>query len=203
MSDDHDLKILFGNEEGSTPLESRLVADDAFYAEFGGMFASKRVDQLLESSFGERTWREVQATSNAPSDRWPSGRRVSFITNLDAVLTYDSFPDPGTRGTVVKVRTGSGDTTIADGRVFILWDDGKMRPIFARHLKSAPGKTASNVRRVVADLGDLSSFFTPTAAGDELVHKATKDLWALTGAGDGQGYVLERLFQEDGKPLKV
>lgn len=193
-----DLKVLF---DVSDPLDSRKVSDDDFFEEFGGVFASSQVDHLLENHFGERTWREVRALTEKAKDEWPSGKRVAFVTNLDSVLTYDSFPDPGTAGTVVRVRTGAGDTTTLEGRVFVLWDDGQMRPILANHLKGAPSKTANNVRKVVADLGDISSFFTPTTAGDELVHKATKDLWSLKQ--DGDNFVLERLFQEDGKPLKV
>jgi hypothetical protein len=199
MSDDHDLKVLF---DTSDPLDSSKLSDEEFFEEFGGVFANSKVDHLLENHFGERSWREVQAlTKSAPKDEWTSGRRVAFVTNLDSVLTYDNFPDPGTAGTVVKVRTGAGDTTNLDGRVFVLWDDGKLRPILAKHLKGSPSKVANNVRVVVANLGDISSFFSPTTATDELVHKATKDLWALKS--DGDNFVLERLFQEDGNPLKV
>ena len=42
-----------------------------------------------------------------------------------------------------------------------------------------------------------------TVAGrvEELVHKATKDLWSFKK--DGDNYVIERLFDESGNPLKV
>jgi len=49
----------------------------------------------------------------------------------------------------------------------------------------------------------VSAFFTPASSGnnDELVHKATKDLWSFHQ--DGDNYVIERLFDETGEPLKV
>jgi hypothetical protein len=190
-------------QEALQGLSSRLAGDDDFYEEFGGVFATTKVDRILDDHFGENSFRSVQALARIEEirDEWPSGKRVAFVTNLDSVLTYGNFPDPGTAGTVVKVRTGTGDATMFEERVFVLWDDGKMRPILAKHLKPSPNKTATNVRMVVADLGDIATFFTPTTAGDELVHKATKDLWSLQQ--NGEGFVLERLFQQDGKPLKV
>jgi len=53
---------------------------------------------------------------------------------------------------------------------------------------------------VVSDLGDLSMFFNSTSRVDELVHKATKDLWAVKQTG-GQ-YVIQRLFNDNGEPLR-
>jgi hypothetical protein len=58
------------------------------------------------------------------------------------------------------------------------------------------GKTAF-VR--VASLGDLTSFFTKVG-GDTLIHKSTRDLWALKQ--DAGGYLIERLFDDQGEPLK-
>jgi len=126
------------------------------------------------------------------------------VSNLGAVLTYDDPPADGLEGTVVTVKTGGGVTTHLDNRLFVLFDDGKFRGIQAEHLRLAgTSKRASNVRMVVSDLGDLSSFFVQAASGadDELVHRATKDLWALKQ--DGDNFVIERLFDETGNPLKV
>jgi len=136
-----------------------------------------------------------------------AGTRVRFIANVGSILSYDDPPADKLEGMVVAVKTGSGVTTHMDDRLFVLWDDGKFRDIKAEHLRLARGsKRASNVRMVVADLGDISSFFSPVAsitgsAGDELVHMSTKDLWAVKQ--EGGNFVIERLFDTTGNPLKV
>jgi len=138
-----------------------------------------------------------------------AGARVRFMANIGSVLTYPDIPDEGVDGTVVTVRTAQGDATSQDERVFVLWDDGKFRSILAEHLRPSRKnrKQARSVRIVTADLGDLSSFFAPattirsTGASEDLVHKATKDLWSVRQ--DGEQFVIERLFTEDGSPLKV
>ena len=132
-----------------------------------------------------------------------AGNRVAFITNIGSVLTYADIPADGLEGTVITVKTGAGKATSQDERVFVLWDDGKFRAIQAEHLRRAKGnrRIAQNVRMVVAEFMDLTAFFAPTGTADELVHKATKDLWAVK-ENDG-GFVIERLFNDSGKPLKV
>jgi len=133
-----------------------------------------------------------------------AGTRVRFVANLGSVLTYADIPGDKMEGTVVTVRAAGGVTTHQDGRLFVLWDDGKFRPILGEHLRLAgKSRRASNVRMIVSDLGDLTAFFSPVASGnpDELVHKATKDLWSFKK--DGDQYVIERLFDESGEPLRV
>ena len=58
-------------------------------------------------------------------------------------------------------------------------------------------QNVSTVR--VASLGDLTSFFTKVGS-DTLIHKSTHDLWSLKR--DAGGYVIERLFDDNGGPLK-
>lgn len=58
-----------------------------------------------------------------------------------------------------------------------------------------PLKMAS---RKVASLGDLSNFIR--LSSETLVHKSDRDLWAIKKEADG--LVIERLFDDDGKPLK-
>jgi len=155
-----------------------------------------------ESALRELT--DAARAANAIDPAQDAGTRVRFVSNLGAVLTYDDPPADGLEGTVVTVKTGGGVTTHLDNRLFVLFDDGKFRGIQAEHLRLAgTSKRASNVRMVVSDLGDLSSFFVQAASGadDELVHRATKDLWALKQ--DGDNFVIERLFDETGNPLKV
>lgn len=133
-----------------------------------------------------------------------AGTRVSFVANLGSVLAYEDIPEGS--GTVVTVRSAQGDVTASDHGVHVQWDDGKFRAIQAEHLTlaSTTNKRASIVRVRVASLGDLSSFFAPvsrkTASDSDLIHKATKDLWSFRQ--DNGGYVIERLFTEDGNPLK-
>lgn len=139
-----------------------------------------------------------------------AGTRVTFVANLGSVLSYDDIPEDRIAGTVVTVRSAAGDVTAYNDRVHVLWDDGKFRPIMAEHLRLAKSsdKRASSVRIRVSNFGDLSGFFEPalwsgkkTASDKDLIHKATKDLWSFHK--DGGEYVIERLFTEDGNPLKV
>jgi len=71
-----------------------------------------------------------------------------------------------------------------------------------QHLEAGKtSKKASMVRMSFSSLGDISGMFTSSESNDELVHRATKDLWSFKKEGDQ--YVLERLFDENGGPLKV
>lgn len=60
---------------------------------------------------------------------------------------------------------------------------------------SAP-KTSHKVR--VASLQQLEGFSRTSA--HTLVNKSTRDLWAIQK--DGEEFVIARLFQDDGQPLK-
>lgn len=136
-----------------------------------------------------------------------AGTRVAIGHNLGMVLQYNNLPAKGVLGTVVTVRTAVGDTTTHNGHVFVKWDDGGFFPVVAQHLQIAsmpPRKSASQAteyRRVACDLGDLSDFLRVAGKAPDLVHKATKDLWSFRNEG-GQ-FVLERLFDDTGEPLKV
>ena len=167
------------------------------------------IDHVLQGQeIGDSRGTSMQAltdqgrAANAIHPDQTAGTRVQFIANLGSVLTYADIPEPNMEGTVVTVKTADGITTHMDDRLFVLWDDGKFRSILAEHLRLVKGsKKANNVRMVVADLGDVSAFFAPAASGrqDELVHKATKDLWSFRQ--DGDNYVIDRLFDETGDPL--
>ena len=134
----------------------------------------------------------------------PAGTRVAFDGCLSNLLAYPNPPLDRSIGTVVTVRTATGDATHLDGMVFVKWDDGSFQGAYKDHLRLASTTnrraTLSEFRRVVADLGDLGDFLR-VASGPDLVHKATKDLWSLSQV-DGE-YVIERLFSDSGKPLKV
>ena len=110
---------------------------------------------------------------------------------------------PGFLSLFVLVRTAMGDTTEHEGLVFVKFDSGKFLGIHRAHLVSARSatRTATAYRMTVAGMGDLGDFMKSAAEGDELIHKSSKDLWKLSRSG-GE-YVIERLFDETGNPLKV
>lgn len=185
-----------------------------FWEEMQGAFS---VESAIDHHLSERKIGDDHSTAlqrlteryrneNALPLPQEAGARVQFQANLGAVLTYENSPADLMEGTVVTVRTAVGDATHYKEQVMVLWDDGKFRPIFAQHLRSAPGsnKKASSVRIVASSLGDISALFSQASGGrvDELVHHATKDLWSFKQNDEGQ-FVIERLFDESGEPLKV
>ena len=130
-----------------------------------------------------------------------TGTRVAFAANLEAAMTYSTLPADKTAGVVVTVRTASGDTNTHEGRVFVAFQDGTFGSYYPQHLRYASNvRTAKSVVRYASGLGDLSDFMQREAS-DDLIHKATKDLWSFKKSGDQ--YVLERLFNDEGAPLKV
>lgn len=62
--------------------------------------------------------------------------------------------------------------------------------------KEAP-QEISHIR--VASLGDLTGFLR--LSNDLLVHRSSKDLWSVSKTADG--FVVNRLFDDDGKPIKA
>jgi hypothetical protein len=54
-------------------------------------------------------------------------------------------------------------------------------------------------KRRVASLRDLSAFTRVSA--ETLVHKSDRDLWAIKREANG-GFSIERLFDDNGTPLK-
>lgn len=172
------------------------------------------VDSAIDTVLQDRTLEGPNATSmrtltekfrnaNALELPQPAGTRVKFLANLGSVLSYEDIPSGNLEGTIITVKTAEGKATHREGRVFVLWDDGKFRPIMAEHLRLASQRTrvANVMRMVTANLGDLSGLFKSSEREDELIHKATKDLWSFRQE-KGQ-YVIERLFDDTGKPLKV
>lgn len=145
-----------------------------------------------ESFDGVRGLTDVGRAKNALKLPVPAGVRVSFMGNAGSYLSYANPPEDGMGGTVVNVKSANGDITHHDGKVFVSFDDGVLRTIHAEHLRLA------GVR--VSSLGDLTSFFKQ-ADGGALIHKSTRDLWSMKR--DGDGYLIERLFDDNGDPLKA
>jgi hypothetical protein len=59
--------------------------------------------------------------------------------------------------------------------------------------------TPTRKRAKVASLADLSGFTRLSA--DSLIHKSTRDLWAIRREEDGS-LAIERVFDDNGSPLK-
>jgi len=66
--------------------------------------------------------------------------------------------------------------------------------LFARE----PKLVSPTHRRRIASLGDLSGFLR--LSNETLIHKSERDLWALRREGDQ--FVIELLFDDDGNPVK-
>lgn len=185
-----------------------------FWDEFSTAFANETgMDRMLQGKELKQAsaptemqmLTEKQRRANALPLPVEAGTRVRFVANVGSVLTYDNIPGKGVEGTVVKVKSADGNLTAQDERVFVQWDDGTFRPIYAEHLRLATSnkRMARNLVLRASSLGDISSMFSMarSGGGDELVHRATKDLWSFRK--DTGGFVIERLFDTNGKPLKV
>lgn len=184
-----------------------MAHDDDFWSDLisGQHKVASSIDDYLSdkkaSPLMRLTDRGREEASLQSEDLTP-GLRVSFLTNIGSVLSYPNPPDPETQGTIVVARTSEGDTTNRGDLVFVKWDDGKFMATHRHHIQRvATKKVARGLVRKVSSLGDLSDFLK-SGSKNELVHKATKDLWSLhkTEAGD---YIIARLFNEDGEPIKV
>jgi len=184
-----------------------------FWEEFANAYVvESAIDQVLQGrEMGGPATTSMQdltdkgRAANALRPPFDAGRRVSFVANVGSVLTYDRIPDEGVEGTIIKVKSGGEKKTSEGELVFVHWDDGAFRPIYAEHLRpgSSNRRMASNVAIRVASLDMVGQFFAQhrSAGSDELVHKATKDLWSFRK--EDKGYVIERLFDYRGEPLKV
>jgi len=132
------------------------------------------------------------------------GVRVVANTN-NGLLIPNDLPISGTKGTVVKVRTASGEVTHFEKGIFIQWDGkgDKVHCVSPDFLRIASKKVAGLEDFIVLSGPSLLSntMLTGAQSGD-LVHKSTKDLWTVKLAEDGT-YDIERLFDDDGNPLKV
>lgn len=173
---------------------------DEFW-EDGGFFVPAKTGALDAHLSGDSRVQNYVRAAAAPEV--VSGTRVAFTGTLSSLLTYPDPPGRGVLGTVVVCRTAMGDTPVLDGLAFVKWDDGRFLPVHTAHLRlaSSSPRVAGAYRVRVSSMGDLTDFMKSAGGGDELIHKSSKDLWKLSKSGDD--FVIERLFNEDGKPLKV
>jgi len=166
------------------------------------LYLQDREKQL--SNTGLRSLTDQGRAANAFPIPAQPGARVAFITNIGSVLQWSDPPADGAQGTVVMVRTAEGDQTSLNGLVFVKFDNGQFLQVDPEYLRAAPSNTklASSFSRRVANLGDLSGFLRWGTDDGELVHKATRDLWSFETTPEGD-YVISRLFDDTGAPLKV
>lgn len=133
---------------------------------------------------------------------FPVGSRVAFHATMQSLLTYPNSPNHGTVGYVVRVHDRIASTL--PGNVWVKWDDGSFGMFQTKHVSrvaSHRSRKAFNISFSTESLEELSDEYMIHTAST-LVHKAKKDLWSFRKGEDGK-YVIERLFDDSGEPVKV
>lgn len=168
------------------------------------------------SFFGNSKTASMDAVLNTKisdlTDKKRAGKRIAFtegtrvvVNTNNGVIIPTQVPMSGTKGTVVSVKTASGDVTSLGGEVFVNFDGrgSKIDRVPVDFLRTASMRVSSLDEHFIVLSGpSLLGSFSMNAEEATLVHKATKDLWSVKLAEDGS-YDIERLFDEDGNPLKV
>lgn len=147
------------------------------------------IDSVLEES----SIRDLVHVKQAKTSSLVDGARVYAYHN-NGMIIPGNLPSQGTKGTVVAVNTMSGRKTAMDGQVFVKWDN-------SNKITQAP---LTNVRLASKRVSSLEGFYVVagTNLDGELVHRSSKDLWSVKLGDDGK-YDIERLFDDNGEPLKV
>lgn len=169
---------------------------------FGTFQKTSSMDAVLETRISDLTDRGRKNKREALN--FEDGMRVVAHTNNGAVIP-GQLPSSGTKGTVVSVKTATGDVTSLDGEVFVKFDGrNKIDRIPANFLRVASMKVANiNDHFIVLSGPNLSASFMNHVGGEStLVHKATQDLWSMKVSDDGS-FDVERLFDGNGDPLKI
>lgn len=129
------------------------------------------------------------------------GSRVVAHTN-NGILIPGQLPPAGTKGTVVGVETPDGKISHIGNEIFVKFDGrNKIERIPTDFLKLA-GMRVSSIDDHFIVLSGPSLMGLASDKSSTLVHKATKDLWSVKVSEDGS-YDLERLFDDNGDPLKI
>jgi hypothetical protein len=170
--------------------------DDIF---FGNSLKTASMDQVLETKMSDLT---TKGRSQAKAKSYSDGTRVVAHTNNGVVLP-GQLPLAGTKGTIVAVRTANGEVTSLDGESFVRFDGrDKIDRIPNEFLRVAAMKVSNlDDHFIVLSGPSLYASFSNNREAT-LIHKSTKDLWSVRVSEDGS-YDVERLFDEDGNPLKV
>lgn len=175
---------------------------------FSDMFASCQktasMDEVINTKVADLVDVNRVITPNKLA-KFSEGVRVVSTTN-NGLLIPNRLPMAGTKGSVVKVRTASGEVTSMDGEVFVQWDGrgDKIDRVDVNFLRVSSMRVASLDEFIVLSGPSLLTAFGASSSNvtGELVHKSTKDLWSVKVGEDG-GFEIERLFDPNGDPLKV
>lgn len=132
----------------------------------------------------------------APKAEFTSGQRVRFIATLQSILSYPKVPEKNL-GTVIRVKSAS----VLKDHVFVRFDDGFVMPLLSKHLAAVNTDKVANFSFMVSSLRDVSPQYSTTSSEDLLVNKSSRELWSCA-PNEGGGFIVERLFDEGGKPLK-
>lgn len=168
---------------------------------FGSFQKTSSMDAVLETKISEITDRGRKNKTKALN--FEDGMRVVAHTN-NGVVIPGQLPRAGTKGTVVSVKTATGDVVSLDGEVFVRFDGrNNIDRIPAAFLRVASMKVSSLDEHFIVLSGpNLSASFMSQAGESTLVHKSTQDLWSMKVSDDGS-FDVERLFDDNGNPLKV
>jgi hypothetical protein len=116
---------------------------------------------------------------------------ASFKPGDKVVVTKGK--EKGLTGTVTHTKSGPHQNMVS-----VDLDHPVQRMLGPAVLNPGALKKQAAEQRKIASLGQLNGFVR--IASDTLINKSKKDLWALKKNGDS--YVIERLFQDGGLPLK-
>jgi hypothetical protein len=165
----------------------------------------------FEISFGSRTASMdlsmrgkvsdlIRNSSVTVKSNYRDGDRV-YVFDNNGLVKPVGLPKRGSKGTVVSVLTPIGDRTSYDGDTFVKWDgESKISRISSEFIRTASKKVANLDDFVM--MGSNASLQMWAAQESELVHKSSKDLWSVKLSEDGS-FEVERLFDDNGSPLKV
>lgn len=122
------------------------------------------------------------------------GTPVRYDDSFAARLASRHPPAPGSLGVVVRLREPA-----PEGYAWVRFAGVRAPSLVYAGALTETGKPKPSMSRRIASRMDLTGFMR-TASGD-LVHAAEDDLWNLRKCDDGS-YIIERLFDADGNPLK-
>jgi len=202
------------NKRGNDEDVQGMFSDPAPINEVSAYLSDLSVDGAVESRLAGRKLDEGQFTAMQElTDSWKTknavqlpvkaGTKLQFSKDPSTLFAYHDAPELGAIGEAVEGRAASGYTTAFNDHVFLRFDDGVTRAIHISHLYEPKGhdKRSTQVDKIrVASIDALLGDFAKVGA-DTLVNRATRDLWSLKK--EGEEYVIERLFDDEGEPIKA
>ena len=129
---------------------------------FNGMYLNgsrtASMDEVLYTKVSDLVDKNRQTTP-AKIAKFIEGVRVVSTTN-NGLIIPNTLPMSGTKGTVVKVRTASGEVTSFEGEIFVQWDGrASIDRVATQYLKVASMRVASLDNFIVLSGPSLSADF--------------------------------------------